>query len=88
MQEVQSIRKCRRKRYYGTNEATAAVGLAYQKVGAALPDIQVGDKVADLIKAISESVYAAVGEKIAVPKPYSSFSASSRIFIFSFPIIS
>lgn len=51
-------------------------------------DIQVGYKVADLIKAIPESVYAAIGEKIAAPKPYGSFSASFRIFIVPFPIIS
>lgn len=51
-------------RLINTNEATAAVGLAYQKAGAALPEIQVGHKVADLIKSIPESVYAAAGEKL------------------------
>lgn len=51
-------------RLINTNEATAAVGLAYQKAGATLPEIQVGHKVADLIKAIPESVYAAAGEKL------------------------
>lgn len=51
-------------RLINTNELTAAVGIAYQKADAALPEIQVGHKVADLVKAIPESVYAAAGEKL------------------------
>ena len=51
-------------RLINTNELTAAVGIAYQKAGAALPEIQVGHKVSDLIKTIPESVYAAAEEKL------------------------
>ena len=57
-------------RLINTNEATAAVGLAYQKAGAALPEIQVGHKVADLIKSIPE--YSECGP-IHVKKSYNNY---------------
>ena len=51
-------------RLINTNELTAAVGMAYQKAGAALPDISVRYKISELIHNIPQSVFDAAGEKL------------------------